>query len=246
MTTWFVSDIHVDDSRPDIRDAFSTFLSQTVRGAEALYILGDWFESWIGDDDPDPAKRAAIEAVRSLSDDGTACYFCHGNRDFLAGDALARDAGLTLIGDEHVITLGDERVLLMHGDSLCIDDVQYMAVRAQVRDPAWQAQVLALPVAQRQALAAQARQQSKTDMATKAEDIMDVNADAVLEVMRRHDVRRLIHGHTHRPATHHIDDAGTKRARHVLGDWYDQGEVMVFSDGALTPRRLSPAGHCGS
>ncbi|MEO1576099.1 MAG: UDP-2,3-diacylglucosamine diphosphatase, partial [Pseudomonadota bacterium] len=242
----FISDIHVDDTRPDIRDAFTTFLHETVRGADALYILGDWFESWIGDDDPDPAKRAAVEAVRSLSDAGTACFFCHGNRDFLAGDRLAADAGLTLIGDEHVIALGEERVLLMHGDSLCTDDVQYMAVRAQVRDPAWQAQVLALPVDQRQALAAQARQQSKTDMATKAEDIMDVNDNAVLDAMRRHDVRRLIHGHTHRPATHRIDDDGTDRVRHVLGDWYDQGEVMVFADGALRSRRLTPAGRCES
>lgn len=246
MTVWFISDIHVDETRPDIRDALVRFLEDSVRGADALYILGDWFESWIGDDDPDEAKRAVIAAVRTLADDGTACYFCHGNRDFLAGERLAQDAGLTLLDEEHVVTLGDERVLLMHGDSLCTDDAQYMAVRAQVRNPAWQAQVLTLSVPERQALAAQARAQSKTDMATKAEDIMDVNDDAVADAMHRHDVRRLIHGHTHRPATHTTDDDGTSRVRHVLGDWYDQGEVLVFESGAFTPRRLTPAGRCES
>ena len=246
MSTWFVSDIHIDASRPDIRDAFVAFLDSSVAGADALYILGDWFESWIGDDDPDAAKRDAIAAVRRLADDGTACHFCHGNRDFLAGAALADAGALEILAEEHVITLGDERVLLMHGDSLCTDDLQYMAVRAQVRDPMWQQQVLALSVPERQALAAKARSQSKTDMATKAEDIMDVNDDAVLAAMRRHDAGRLIHGHTHRPNLHDIDDAGIARVRHVLGDWYDQGEVLVWSEGYFTRRRLTPAGRCES
>lgn len=246
MTTWFISDIHVDASRPDIAEALGRFLDETVRGAEALYILGDWFDSWIGDDDPDPVKRDAVNAVRRRADDGTACYFCHGNRDFLAKDGLASLAGLTLLGDETVVTLGDERVLLMHGDSLCTDDTQYMAWRQQSRDPAWQQQILALPVEQRQVLAKQARAQSKTDMATKAEDIMDVNDDAVAAAMGRHDVRRLIHGHTHRPAQHQFEIDGTAHTRHVLGDWYDQGEVMVWSDGRFEHRRLTQAGRCES
>jgi UDP-2,3-diacylglucosamine hydrolase len=246
VTTWFISDIHLDGARPDIGEAFAHFVSTTAAGADALYILGDWFESWIGDDDPDPAKHAAIAAVKTLSDDGTRCYFCHGNRDFLAGKTLAAEGGLTLLDEEHVIELGGERVLLMHGDSLCTDDVQYMAFRQQARDPAWQQQILAMPVPARQALAAQARKQSATDMAQKAEDIMDVNDDAVGEVLRRHDVRRLIHGHTHRPATHTIDNEGVECTRHVLGDWYEQGRVLVFDTNGFSERLIPLADRCGS
>jgi len=244
VTTWFISDIHLDSARPDIGAAFAHFIDTTASDAEALYILGDWFESWIGDDDPDPAKHAAVAAVKRLSERGTRCYFCHGNRDFLAGQTLAREAGLTLLDEEHVIELGGERVLLMHGDSLCTDDVQYMAFRQQVRDPAWQQQVLALPIPARQALAAKAREQSATDMAQKAEDIMDVNQEAVAQALRRHDVRRLIHGHTHRPATHTFDDEGIERTRHVLGDWYDQGRVLAFDADGFRDVTITPAGRC--
>lgn len=244
MTIWFVSDVHLDSARPDIAAAFGDFLSTTVAGADALYVLGDLFESWIGDDDPDPAKHAAIAQLRALSDAGTACFFSHGNRDFLAGSAFAQAAGLTLLPEEHLITLGDEQVLLMHGDSLCTDDHQYMAFRAQVRDPSWQAAVLAMPIDARQALAAKARAQSATDMAQKAEDIMDVNEQAVREAMARHNVTRLIHGHTHRPAWHKFDVEGREHLRHVLGDWYDQGEVMCFTAGAFTRRTLEVADRC--
>ncbi|MEM6640421.1 MAG: UDP-2,3-diacylglucosamine diphosphatase [Pseudomonadota bacterium] len=246
MTTWFVSDIHVSDERPDIRDAFVTFLSESVQGASALYVLGDLFESWVGDDDPDPSKRAAVDAIRALSDDGTACFFCHGNRDFMVGGALADMAGFALMEEEHVLEIGGERVLLMHGDSLCVDDHEYMAVRKQVRDPQWQAQIRSLPLAQRQALAASARQQSRTDMAIKPEDIMDVNRNAVLDAMSRHDVRRLIHGHTHRPDTHALENAGKKLVRHVLGDWYEQGDVLVHDENGFRRLRLSAGGHCES
>ncbi|MFK7886705.1 MAG: UDP-2,3-diacylglucosamine diphosphatase [Gammaproteobacteria bacterium] len=246
MTTWFISDIHLDSERPDIASAFAHFVDTTARAADALYILGDWFESWIGDDDPDPAKHAAIAAVKQLSERGTQCYFCHGNRDFLAGAKLANDAGVTLLDEEHVVELGGERVLLMHGDSLCTDDVQYMAFRQQARDPAWQSQVLALPIPARQALAAQAREQSATDMAQKTEDIMDVNAQAVLDTLQRHDVRRLIHGHTHRPATHRIDDNGVERTRHVLGDWYEQGRVLVHDTNGFREVEIPLADRCGS
>ncbi len=244
MTIWFVSDVHLDSARPDIGAAFGKFLATTVTGAQALYVLGDLFESWIGDDDPDPAKHAAIAQLRALSDAGTACFFSHGNRDFLAGEAFADAAGLTLLPEEHLIKLGDEQVLLMHGDSLCTDDEQYMAFRQQVRDPAWQAAVLAMPIEARQALAAKARAQSATDMAQKPEDIMDVNDDAVRAALSRHGVTRLIHGHTHRPAWHRFDVDGREHVRHVLGDWYDQGEVMCFADGVFKRETLAVADRC--
>jgi UDP-2,3-diacylglucosamine hydrolase len=246
VTAWFVADVHLDQSRPDIAAAFAAFLDETVAGADALYVLGDLFESWIGDDDPDPVKSDAIRGLRRLSDAGTACYFAHGNRDFLAGEDFARAAGLTLLPEEAVITLGQERVLVMHGDSLCTDDQQYMAVRQQVRDPQWQASVLALPVPAREALAAQARAQSATDMATKAEDIMDVNQDAVIAALARHDVRRLIHGHTHRPAWHRFEINGKAHSRHVLGDWYDQGRVLSWDGADFAETTLSVADRCGN
>lgn len=244
MTVWFVADVHLDQSRPDIAAAFTDFLDQTVTGAQALYVLGDLFESWIGDDDPDQTKHDAIRAIRRLSDAGTDCFFAHGNRDFLAGEVFASEGGITLLPEETVITLGDERVLLLHGDSLCTDDQQYMAVRQQVRDSAWQATVLAMPVAARQALAAKARAQSATDMATKAEDIMDVNQQAVLAAMARHNVRRMIHGHTHRPAWHRFDVDGVEYSRLVLGDWYEQGRVLSFDQGQLTETTLDVVARC--
>lgn len=245
MTTWFVSDVHLDGARADIARAFVDFLQTRVRGARRLFVLGDLFETWVGDDDPDPEKARTIAALRALSEAGTECYFMHGNRDFLIGDAFAEAAGLRLLPEEWVGEFGGERVLLMHGDSLCTDDVEYMAVRRQVRDPAWQAQVLALPLAQRQAMARDARAQSAVDMAGKAEDIMDVNQGAVVEAMARHGVRRLIHGHTHRPATHVFEHDGETHTRHVLGDWYDQGRVLVWDD--VGPREITlPAVRCES
>lgn len=245
MTDWFVSDVHLDAARPDIARAFVTFLDERVRGAARLFVLGDLFESWVGDDDPDPEKARTVAALRALADGGTQCHFMHGNRDFLVGDAFAEAAGLTLLPEEWVGEFGGERVLLMHGDSLCTDDVAYQAVRRQVRDPAWQAQVLTLPLAQRQAMAREARAQSAADMAGKSEDIMDVNQDAVAEAMARHGVQRLIHGHTHRPATHTFERDGRVHTRHVLGDWYDQGRVLVWDDAG--PRELTlPAVRCES
>ncbi|MFK8015520.1 MAG: UDP-2,3-diacylglucosamine diphosphatase [Gammaproteobacteria bacterium] len=246
MTTWFVSDVHLDQTRPDIAAAFGDFLTDTVAGADAIYVLGDLFESWIGDDDPDPTKHVAMGQLRALREAGTRCYFSHGNRDFLAGERFSRESGCELLDEEHVITLGDERVLLMHGDSLCIDDHQYMAFRSQVRNPAWQAGVMALSIPERQALAAQARNQSATDMAQKAEDIMDVNAGAVADAMGRHNVQTLIHGHTHRPADHRIDIDGLEHVRHVLGDWYEQGRVLRYGAGELTSVVLDVAGRCES
>lgn len=189
-------------------------------------MLGDLFEAWLGDDDPEPEYRRVIAALRALADAGTRLFFMHGNRDFLVGERFSTESGCTLLGDHAVVDLYGERVLLMHGDLLCTDDVEYQAFRKMVRDPAWQARMLALPVAQRKALAAQVKAQTKAAVMAKAEDIMDVNDDAVADTMRRHGVRTLLHGHTHRPAVHRFTLDGKPAMRIVLGDWYTQGSSV--------------------
>lgn len=248
MSTWFASDVHLDAARPDITRAFDTFLRVQVRGAQRLFVLGDLFESWVGDDDPDPDKALIVATLRALSDAGTACFFMHGNRDFLVGEDFAAATGAELLPEEWVGDFYGEPVLLMHGDSLCTDDVEYMAVRKTARDPSWQAGVLTLPLAQRIAMAKDARAHSAKRMTDKPEDIMDVNQEAVAAALARHGVRRLIHGHTHRPATHSFTSDGQIHTRHVLGDWYDQGRVLKWDEDGLreiTLRRLA-ADHCES
>ena len=225
MTTLFISDLHLDESRPKIVELFRQFLSTQAREASALYILGDLFESWIGDDDDSDLHRQVAESLRDLADRGVAVAFMHGNRDFLLGADYAARAGMSLLRDPTVIDLGGERVLLMHGDTLCIDDVEYQKFRALVRDPPWQQQFFAKPLAERRAFAAQARGESRRQTAAKPAEIMDVNQDAVISVMRAHDVRRLVHGHTHRPATHRFEIDGQMFERVVLGDWYDRSSV---------------------
>lgn len=189
-------------------------------------MLGDLFEAWLGDDDPEPEYRRVIAALRALADAGTRLFFMHGNRDFLVGERFSTESGCALLGDHAVVDMYGERVLLMHGDLLCTDDVEYQAFRKMVRDPAWQARMLALPVAQRKALAAQVKAQTKAAVMAKAEDIMDVNDGAVADTMRRHGVRTLLHGHTHRPAVHRFTLDGEPATRIVLGDWYTQGSSV--------------------
>ena len=226
MSSLFISDLHLDDMRPQITDLFARFLTEEARDADALYILGDLFESWIGDDDDASLALRVAHALRALSDSGVPIYFMHGNRDFLLGASYAERAGMTLLADPTILDLHGERVLLMHGDTLCIDDIEYQKFRMLVRNPAWQAQFLAKPLAERGAFAAQARGESRKQTAMKAAEIMDVNQGAVESAMRTHGVRRLIHGHTHRPATHRFDLDGTSAERIVLGDWYEQTSVL--------------------
>jgi UDP-2,3-diacylglucosamine hydrolase len=228
MPTFFISDLHLDDARPQITELFARFLASEARDAEGLYILGDLFESWIGDDDDAALPARAAHALRALRDSGVPIHFMHGNRDFLLGADYAARAGMTLLADPTVIDLDGERTLLMHGDMLCTDDVEYQKFRMLVRDPAWQAQFLAKPLAERRAFAAQARGESRKQTAMKAAEIMDVNQAAVESAMRTHGVRRLIHGHTHRPATHRFAMDGTSAERIVLGDWYEQSSVLTW------------------
>jgi UDP-2,3-diacylglucosamine hydrolase len=227
MATLFISDLHLDESRPQIVDLFEQFLLRDARSASALYILGDLFESWIGDDDDSGLASRVADALGRMGRRGVAIYFMHGNRDFLLGADYARCAGMTLLDDPSVIDLDGEPTLLMHGDTLCTDDVEYQRFRTRVRDPAWQATFLARPLDERRAFAAQARDESRRHTATAMPQIMDVNQEAVAAAMRSHGVRRLIHGHTHRPATHRFSLDGEAAERIVLGDWYEQSSVLV-------------------
>lgn len=230
MSTLFISDLHLADERPAITEQFIELLGDRARRAEALYILGDLFEAWLGDDLILPGYRPAIEAMHELSASGVPLYVMHGNRDFLFGERFAELTGARLIEDPALIDLYGEPTLLMHGDSLCIDDRAYQQFRTMVRDPAWQSEFLGKAPDERIALARQAREGSREHTAQTAEAIMDVNAVAVEEVMRRHAVRRLIHGHTHRPAIHELSVDGHPASRIVLGDWYEQGSVLVCDE----------------
>ena len=227
MATLFISDLHLDPARPQITELFEKYLaSDEVRHADALYILGDLVESWIGDDDDAELPQRIARAIRAVSDAGVPVYLMVGNRDFLLGEDFARRAGFTLLDDGTVHDLYGRPTLLMHGDVLCTDDVAYQAVRQQVRKPEWQAQVLSMPLDARRALAAKAREESRRHTGSTMESIMDVNADAVVTAMHGAGVDRLIHGHTHRPAIHPIELPEKTGERIVLGDWYEHGSVL--------------------
>jgi UDP-2,3-diacylglucosamine hydrolase len=228
MTTLFISDLHLDESRPQIVTLFEEFVQGEARSASALYILGDLFESWIGDDDDSPLAGTVANALHELHMQGVPVFFMHGNRDFLLGADYARRAGMAILADPTVIDLDGEHVLIMHGDTLCTDDVAYQKFRTLVRDARWQEQFLAKPLSERRVFAAQARGESRKHTATARPEIMDVNPAAVIAAMQAHDVRRLIHGHTHRPAMHRLGVDGQAAERFVLGDWYQQSSVLTW------------------
>jgi UDP-2,3-diacylglucosamine hydrolase len=228
MTTLFVSDLHLDPSRPAITELFGRFLDGEARRADALYILGDLFEAWVGDDDPAETGAFVAGRLRALVDAGVPVSFIRGNRDFLLGAGYARRCGMRLLPDPAVVMLHGEPTLLLHGDLLCTDDVAYQQFRAQTRDPAWQARFLAQPLQARLAFAAQARAASQSRHGElqangMAEAITDVAPATVQAWFARYGVRRMIHGHTHRPAIH---DEGHGNTRIVLGDWYEQGSLL--------------------
>lgn len=231
MTTLFISDLHLAGDRPNITKLFIDFLGGRARTAKALYILGDLFEAWLGDDMILPEYQPAIAAMKALSDSGVKLYLMHGNRDFLMGKTLAELSGVQLLEDPSVIDLDGTPTLLMHGDTLCTDDVEYMKFRSMVRNPLWQQEMLSKTPQERLALAKQLREVSKQETGNKTEAIMDVNQQEVERVFRQHDVKQLIHGHTHRPNIHQhqIDQQACKRI--VLGDWYEQGSVLACDNG---------------
>lgn len=230
MTTLFVSDLHIDAARPEISAQFQRFLETDARSADALYILGDLFESWVGDDDPNPHYAQTKQQLRALVEHGVPVYFMHGNRDFMIGDRFAEETGLILLADPLVQTIHGKDVLLSHGDAYCTDDHQYQAVRRMTRDPAWQAMMLRKSLDERLAFAAQARADSSMHSGELDEKISDVNPQAIRDVMQHHGVQLMLHGHTHRPAVHaiHLDEQAATRI--VLGDWYEQGSVVRWDD----------------
>lgn len=236
MTTLFVSDLHLDATRPDTTQAFLDFLRTEARQARALYVLGDLFEAWVGDDDRSGLAQAVAKALCALEGAGVPVAFMHGNRDFLLGREYATRCGMALLPDPTVVMLDGEATLLMHGDTLCTGDVAYQQFRAQVRDPRWQAQFLSQPLDARLAFAAQARTASRQHQAGLAdagtmETLADVSPATVEHTFVHYGVRRLIHGHTHRPGVHALDVDGHACERIVLGDWYDQGSVLRVDGG---------------
>ncbi|UAW99855.1 UDP-2,3-diacylglucosamine diphosphatase [Halopseudomonas nanhaiensis] len=232
MRYLFLSDLHLEAERPDITRAFLRCLDERAPACAAVYILGDFFEAWLGDDDPNPLGDQVAAALARLADTGVEIYFMHGNRDFLLGKGFCNKARATLLPDPSRVTLNGEPVLLMHGDSLCVDDVAYMKMRRWLRNPVSVAVLNALPLSTRHRIGRKLRSESQTRTRMKASDITDVNQQAVEAVMRRHGVRTLIHGHTHRPAVHELQIEGKAAQRIVLGDWDRQGWVLeVDQDG---------------
>nr|WP_206768972.1 UDP-2,3-diacylglucosamine diphosphatase [Marinobacter sp. G11] len=215
----FISDLHLEESRPDITGAFLGFLKTHAMGVEQLYILGDFFEAWIGDDERTPLQEQVAAALREVRDSGTEIFLMHGNRDFLIGNDYCERAGATLLDDPTVIDLYGTPALLMHGDSLCTADVEYQKFRANMRNPQMQKMMLARPLEDRQQMARQLRQMSMAKNQGKAEDIMDVTPEEVVKELEHHGVQLMIHGHTHRPAIHDLEANGEPARRIVLGDW---------------------------
>ncbi|TKA91441.1 UDP-2,3-diacylglucosamine diphosphatase [Halopseudomonas bauzanensis] len=230
MRYLFISDLHLEAQRPDITRAFLHCLDTRARNADALYILGDFFEVWLGDDNPDPLADQISAALLALSRQGTAIYLMHGNRDFLIGKSFCRRSGCTLLKDPTLIEINDERVLLMHGDSLCIDDLGYMRMRRWLRNPLSLFILHHLPLKTRHRIGRKLRNESRERTRYKAADITDVNEGEVLRVMHSQRVTTLIHGHTHRPAVHPLEIEGKPAQRIVLGDWDNSGWALEVDE----------------
>jgi UDP-2,3-diacylglucosamine hydrolase len=241
MAILFISDLHIDAARPDITGQFVQFLGGAASGAEALYILGDLFESWVGDDAPDAGQDEALDAIRSLTARGVPCFVMHGNRDFLLGETFCKRSGAQLLPDPVIMTLFGEPVLVTHGDALCTDDRAYQRLRATVRDADWQRRFLGLSIGQRRALAGAARTGSQAHTASIAYTIADVSAGSVAAAMRAAGVSTLLHGHTHRPGIHPFSVDGRACTRIVLGDWYTQGSVLSWDSSGPELRSLPRA-----
>jgi UDP-2,3-diacylglucosamine hydrolase len=238
--TLFLSDLHLSPERPAALAAFHTFARGPARAAAAVYILGDLFDWWIGDDQMrTPFVAAAVASLRGIADAGVPLFVGRGNRDFMLHDEFARATGATMLPDFERIDLHGVPTLLCHGDELCTDDVAYQAYRARMRDPTTQARLRRLPYPVRRAIAWWLRRRSRNDKALKVESIMDVNADAVADAFRTHAARRLIHGHTHRPARHEHDVEGARCERLVLADWHDYGHYLEADASGIHVRTIT-------
>ena len=230
MSTLFISDLHLETDRPDIGDQFLAFLANDAKDAEALYILGDLFDAWVGDDDPNPHFADVKSALGNLVAGGVPVYFMHGNRDFMVGDDFAAETGVTILPDPVAVDLYGKHVLLSHGDALCTDDFEYQKIRVMTRNPDWQAMIRQKPLEERLLLAKAAREESKARGQTLDMVIIDVNQDAVKRMLLDYGVDILLHGHTHRPDIHFVELGDRVAKRIVLGDWYDQGSVLSWDE----------------
>jgi UDP-2,3-diacylglucosamine hydrolase len=230
VTTLFISDLHLDAGEPDTIQRFVKFVATEARAARAVYILGDLFEAWVGDDEDDPRLAPVQAALADLTRAGVPCSLMHGNRDFLIGPKFCEATGCRLLGDYERVDLYGSTVLLTHGDLLCTDDTRYMSLRGTLRNPAWQRDFLAKPLAERRKIAAELRQLSAAEIAAKSYDIMDVNQTTVERVMREHDVSLLLHGHTHRPAIHQFALDEKPAVRIVLGAWYEHASIVRWNE----------------
>ena len=239
MAALFISDLHLHAERPDGIEQFLRFMRTDARTASALYILGDLFEAWIGDDDTDPGNAPIIAALADLRRENVPCYLMHGNRDFLIGKRFEAATGCVLLDDWHVIEIAGRRAVLTHGDLLCTDDTAYQDLRRTVRDPAWQREFLAKSLDERRKIVNGLRERSKTETAAKPSEIMDVNQAAVEAALQQHGVSILLHGHTHRPAVHEFLVDGAPATRIVLGDWYDSGSVLRWGQSGFALETLA-------
>lgn len=241
MARLFVSDVHLSEAAPAAVEQFLGFLAAQAADAAALYILGDLFESWVGDDERSPAAQRVCAGLRALTTGGVPCFVLHGNRDFLLGTGFCARTGCRLLDDPLVAQFDGERVLLTHGDALCTDDHSYQELRSVVRDPEWQQRFLALPLPRRELLADEVRAGSRRHISRTVPNIMDVNPAAVETAFRTARVRRMIHGHTHREAVHDLRIDGAPAQRIVLGAWYEQGSYLVYEHGHYELRELARA-----
>ncbi|MEC6814092.1 UDP-2,3-diacylglucosamine diphosphatase [Photobacterium toruni] len=243
MTTLFISDLHLSAERPDITACFLRFMAEETHHIDALYVLGDLFEMWIGDDEDPPFLRQVKQAFKTLTDAGTPCYFIHGNRDFLIGKRFSRQTGITLLPEHTVVDLYGTPTLILHGDTLCIEDQAYQRYRKKVHNPVIQWLFARLPLSYRVKVGDKFRSNSGKNNQTKSQSIMDVTQTEVVRVMRDANVTQMIHGHTHRPDIHDFDIDGMPAQRIVLGDWYDHGSVLIYDhDGyQLETRKFSTA-----
>ena len=228
MTTFFISDIHISEQYPEIGEQLIDFLENQAQQSDALYILGDLFEYWLGDDDTNPEYKKIQSALKLYTDKKTPTYFMHGNRDFLIGKTFANETGITILSDPSIIDLYGEKVLISHGDIFCTDDIEYQSSRKQTRDPNWQKMILGKSLKERKVFAHEARKKSSEYTQRINEILMDVNQSEINKTFKEYDLNQIIHGHTHKPAIHNSMINGEPHKRIVLGDWYEQGSVLKW------------------
>ena len=230
MTIAFISDLHISEAQSEIGEQFIDFLGHHALKYNALYILGDLFEYWLGDDDINPYLNNIKNALLNYTKTGIPIYFIHGNRDFLIGEKFANETGIKILSDPTIIQIYNEDILISHGDLFCTDDVSYQATRELTRDPKWQEMMLNKSLEERKAFALEARLKSKNHMKDLADNITDVNQTEIANTFKKFNLKTIIHGHTHRPAIHNLNIQNTDRQRIVLGDWYDQGSCLEWDE----------------